>query len=1709
MASKILRRLDDVVGDISSNVVSINGLNTLISGNTTSISAINSALATITPVTTNTAVVLNDLSSNYYKLSSAYNRDVELNGKSISDALNTGSIVNTNSFYGSNTSATQSYRNVVDDYQSHHYYDRNGPNSENLQYLQLDSTVNYPSNLAAVMNASYYEDASSTYMFGVSTQSIWYSSPNPAQPAADDLNGMTKREIFNLLQDIGTITANDASGYAGFVEIWNKGYQNKNDQLTTGLATKLGVTGQDYILKYGGADDAWTLGNYQVVWRYDLKTRTVISRQVVNMQKTLDPSGDWLFAACGRGPVTSLGDGRFALTVPSLTCNSLLVFNKNLAPIASIIQNSFDTFTRGATISPDNFKKRGQLSFGIFNEQFNSVVSRKWNPSDLTGLTFKSLITGNPVNVFNTDDGKATFLYVNSSSQGQYGANEAISSFVTQGLVTTLADYKWNQAKGKIIQYSLFRDANNNNKWTIEPINVFFTCPDDYKPGDKLQKASFIVDPDTGVTQNLKIYYPLVDNRDIVTDISGYSSLIPTGAWNENWRQFKFNDGSSNTYPKTTGLQKLCVSIYDVSGSSWNVGGLYPTLYLDGRQFYQDVYGTVYKQFKDASTNRYYQQNDLTLGQVILTDTSCAFYPYSNPKQYRDLSSGLFYSWNDASAAYLSNGQFDPSPNATVRKNINNAGFCKRYMYAGYQLDPSANGIDSSNSRVATSGLTIPANCPFSDQLANANPQPPPYGARGKNTGALPINADFFFTHGHEFDSTKYYYSRPYSLQWVDKRVFTGTYANAATSLTNENYGKTKLLDASNVKAFFQLCQTAQGSDPLQHDVQVLLPNETFRDLSGELVSQDETVPSGYVVFKVKGSVLNGQPLVMDIHPNCAENLTLTPILCNQLNFYGAGIYGMPSWYQDSKGKLHLLTGSANGNYTPYSDMWYPAEYTAKKLCQDISGILNGRTDNELYGKVSKSTLIKFGFGNVDFSSQPSLSDPYSNVKSAIRDQSGNILLETTLRGITELRGLIGHSASQVKGAKFMSESIYNGDNTWVSFTGDKITDVKFDAATNFEWMFPNNPPKLTGKETLEMQELWLQICSYRQRPLSNRIKRWTTCVPVVLEPKTMTVEHIVRGPYDMPELFAATTRDVYKLTPESYLTDMGFNRDEVTGIVTCGIEYISSSSKTTLRLFPKRQIESKYIKHISYHTDISRNNFAIETYSALGTIRNDDNTYSYGSKQFYLASILASGISGTNSYLGNINGKDTFVYASPGLNNFSGHTIFFDALPKLEDCKYYFDDVRNIVATDDDKVWIIPPRNTAGIYKNFTLQEDRPQNFKFMTAYTISDDKKSVKPLWIKIIPTLIYPQLMNLASVGGDLVASSRGGVVLVNDLILESQMRELYIYNAYTGETIAKYCGNDFEYDEKNYRNMITTGAGGSSQAYVASIGCTNYASGELHLIFGARRFGNVMSSWGRQICALKIKRNDKLNMPYSVLNLGSGNVDVVFKPEDAINYNSGKFTLITSFVTTDRYGKLLPNYANIDLSYNMLYHTGITAIAVDTTSEYALSNLNNGLSIEDKIVNGGSWYENNGSSFNTIKSKILFLYAGPIPSRCARQTPYIVDSRQVTEAKSIRNQKILLTEYNRLKSPTGSTYPYPDNGSFIGGDTRRPGIGNTTGYLPLNTIKYNNYFNPSNLNDYNASFNKYKYSSGAPGSSQVWNQPLGYTDVGTGRPFTVPE
>ncbi len=68
-----------------------------------------------------------------------------------------------------------------------------------------------------------------------------------------------------------------------------------------------------------------------------------------------------------------------------------------------------------------------------------------------------------------------------------------------------------------------------------------------------------------------------------------------------------------------------------------------------------------------------------------------------------------------------------------------------------------------------------------------------------------------------------------------------------------------------------------------------------------------------------------------------------------------------------------------------------------------------------------------------------------------------------------------------------------------------------------------------------------------------------------------------------------------------------------------------------------------------------------------------------------------------------------------------------------------------------------------------------------------------------------------------------------------------------------------------------------------------------------------------------------------------------------------------------------------------------------------------------------------------------------------------------------------------EYYRAKN--GSTAPYPDNGCYV--------ENNLTFINTVNFKPYWNWTDPKN-----------------PATAQIYNQSLGYTDVGTGRPLPTP-
>ncbi len=1622
-----------------------------------------------------------------------FNRDIEVNGTTVVDesSINSKLLVDTGSYYGLNTTAIKSSRDVVDDGQSHHYYDKNGPNSDNLQYLQLTDNTEYPTNTAAGLNASYYEDASGAYMFGVSTQSLHYSNVN--------LNRLKRREIFNILQDIESIDASfssvDGSGYAGFVDIFNNAlFKDKNDKLATGIASKLGMAASSISQKLNGAEDVWAWGNYCTVWRYNLTTKQIISRQIANMNKELDPSGNWLLSSAGRGPVTSFGDGRFCVSVPNASTNGVLVFDKDLNPITNVVFSSYDTFGP-VNLSATNFKKRGERSFGINNDQYNSLFVKKFNISDLEGYSYKSIVDNSAIDVHNTGvgvSGEAIFLYLSSSSQGQYSALEATGSMIQQGIMTPVADYKWNQARGKVIQYAMHKD--NLNKWKLTPVNVFYTGPDEYKKDDTLQIESFNRNPETNIAQDLKILYPLFDNRDTVVDISGYDSLRTSEVWTETFneqlcRQTNFSDGSSNTLPITAGLQYLSVNIYDVSGGD-SFFAYKSSNQLDGYKFYQDVYSQSYKRFIDASGDIYYKQNDLNMGQIILSDVSCAFYPYMNPKKYIDLSSNITYSWNDASSAYLNNSNYDPYFDAEARKIINNNGFGKRYMFSPYQLDPSANGISNSQRTLADGVTTVSENCPFSDISSNTNPLPPPFNTNGfssanKNTGHQHIKPQFYFPSGHVFDSQTTYYSRPYSLTWTDNRKWIGAYANGSGVNANPRLGKTTDLSGALVKEFFKLCQTAQGNDSSLHAVQVLLEGESYTDLSGA-----DVVPSGNIVFKVKGEVLANQPIIMKLTPQMVtNNVKITTIMASQLSYYGAGIYGKLSLMQDENNKYHMFGGSSNTNYIPLSDMFYPAEYAITKLGAEIQKILNDDSSSELYGNVSKDTLIKLGFNNVVWGSQPTYDEWYwaTTYKTCIKDVSGRILLSATLKGI---------NAWQHETARYTAGLFAKTNQVGVDYLGNPMN-WNVNVAQTHEFATPATRPdgkveKLSGEEFKECEYIKEKIIELRGLSYSSRGLRQVTARPWCVNPKDMELEHIVIGRLDNIEIFGTFTRDYHNLTPDTLFLDSGINRDEVHGVVTSGSNTIGSGHKSYTRTFSKSLVSGKTFKDLSgllqYPGDSTRKNFAVKKFTALGLNKLPNGKFTYGSSQRIAYTAVAASIGGANCYVGKYKGRDVFINHMGSFSNTGAYTWPI-IVPILEGVKYNnFEYIRGIEKTTDEKSWILPSPNLMNVAAPNTYTAN-----KYVEAYT-TNEKGEITPLWVTVIPIENY---VVEAGTNGAGWGGSWGGVPIVNDLIFCCGSREMYVLKASTGEVVAKYAGSDIAFNEVYLPDKQNTTA-----PDVQQIGQVNYAKGQLHLLMGSRRLINNISAFGRNIGAMSLKYNDKLSMPYSTFDCGTGNVDVVFKPNEALEYNSGKFVLLTTFMTNNKYNKKLYNV--LDTSYNMLYLSGVTAIGVDLSSDYNLLEANNSGNFNNKFINGGSWFQANNLTFESIKSKIRFLYAGQIPYKVINQSPYLINKYQEEEARIVRNQKLLLSEYNRIKN-SGSTYPYPDNGYLLGSITNATSTGGYRQKNTLRTIRYITSTDNTTKKTGNASFNPYNFNSSAPAVSQIYNQSLTYTDVGKYKAF----
>lgn len=1662
-----------------------------------------------------------------------FNRDVEIKGLSVNgkiNELNQTSMKFENSTI-LNTVPKQIKYSSVDETNSKRFIDSNGPTSENIQYLQLDRTTTVPTSNAGTFNNVFYEDASSSYMLGVSTQALYYSTIPGYSADTNNNNRLTKREMFNLMQDVGLIDASSQAvdtSYNTFVSLWGRSifgtptfdswYISQN--LTIKLAT--------------GAENFWAWGTNMIVWRYDLKNNVLISRSLTSMLREIDPTNSsWKTATGGRGPVTSIGDGKFTVVSTNATYSAILVFSKDLLPLSNINLSSYrlESIQNPKAISETDYATRALYSFGINTDQINNIFVKKWYASDLQGIQYKSLYDGSSVNVFNTDDGLATFIYANSSSQGQYDTVDKSSSFITTGIMTPLSSAKWNNSSGKVIQYALYKDANNNNKLTITPVGIYKTNPDDYLAGDKLKIESFIQCPDKTTKEILNINYPLIDNRAHIVDLSGYETLR-SPAWKEGFNQWKFTDGSSNTLPISKGYQKFIVSIADISGVIVKPSDRVVLANRGRCIYYQDVYATPYRRLLDGSDNIYYKQasianesTDTGLLFTQLSDPSCVFYPGDGTvgaltsRRYRDLTTNKWYYIN-ASGDYTENGTLlgaqDPVVNnfKAVRKQIMNSGFAKRYMFTPYELDSSKKA--------------------FSKDLSNntQNPRLPPFitDDNNRNPGQQLIKADIYFPHDHDFNATQYYYSKPFPLKWEDTREYAAadgisylyqySFANASA---NKNKGTTKDISGEYVQEFFRLCQSGQGDLSANHDVQVLLPQNSYQDLSGVESSTNQNVPEGHIVFKVRGSVLSCQPIQIKFTENMANNITLTDYMAKQLNFYGSGVYNQNCLLKDENNDYHMIVGASNGNYANISESLYPSEYASRKVISEMQKLLSGLT-SEL--PISKDTALFLGFGNMNSNPQEvtdlSRNGTFTTIhgfKTIIRDNSGNVLLDTSLRGISDLNHRTTCYAAKYYADLSQNYVLSNGQNVMLK---NDVTNCNF-------YSYPLKDPlgtqkQLSGSQVVECRDFVVYLHELRGRVTSPRSKRVVNNRSACIDPKTMALEHIITHRFADLEFHHSFPREYLRLTVDAMAVDQGQNRDEMHAVTT-GEKYLASAGKTHIKVIDKTKVSGKKATLISI--DSSRNNFACSYDGALGRQELGNEKYTFGNDAVWINYTAIASISNQTIYGGKYNGRDLYIHSQTAHlhGEAASNKISFPIVPIIDGVKYNgFEDIRNIVKSDDGKAWILPRRNsefhqsdlgTSGRVSGLptsvsatsqTWQIEKTPLFKMTYGFT-ADDNGKLKLEWVTIVNIykpwdLFKDDAAN--GFGGN--AASVQGISAVNDLCFVPGYRELFVLNCANGAILQTFHGNDFDYDE--VQQPFKTVAEQSVKPDCVGIGSVQYADGKLYIFSGYNRAGvsNILHS--RKVFELSLKQNSKQSINLSKLDISGGfgslvksnlpnaNMDVVFTEQETVSYNNNDFMLITTFSTRDKYAKLIKGYKQIDAQYDALYHSGVTAIAVKTTDKF-FKNYSSSSRFSDKFINGGSWYENTGISYADLSANILFLYGGQIPSRSIIQSPFYVNKWQQLEAQKARNQKKLLTEYYRAKSPVASTYPYPDNGWFVGqqfvtihNNMRFMGYWNNTDNALSTTL----------TTAYNPNFDRYDSTKGASGKSQLWHQPLEFTDVG---------
>lgn len=136
----------------------------------------------------------------------------------------------------------------------------------------------------------------------------------------------------------------------------------------------------------------------------------------------------------------------------------------------------------------------------------------------------------------------------------------------------------------------------------------------------------------------------------------------------------------------------------------------------------------------------------------------------------------------------------------------------------------------------------------------------------------------------------------------------------------------------------------------------------------------------------VPGAVLHNQPVLMEVAASASH--TLTKDEAEFANFHGAGNYGSISTLQcpTSKRTLHL-TGSTNGNDSPFGDQFGPAHLSAQLMSSAAF-----RQDLEPF-MADPSAPLSLCFGNL-----------YKDIPTAVCE-NGEILVDFTIKGLRAFAG--------------------------------------------------------------------------------------------------------------------------------------------------------------------------------------------------------------------------------------------------------------------------------------------------------------------------------------------------------------------------------------------------------------------------------------------------------------------------------------------------------------------------------------------------------------------------------------------------------------------------------------------------------------------------------------------------------------------------------